>query len=71
MKFAALFVSIFTLFNSLINVDSASYKILRIENCTSSDDNFLKLNECAASSSRINIAFDIPEPLNKFYVKLK
>lgn len=62
------FRHIFITFSIFSLVDCTSYKTLRIKNCTSFEENVMKIEGCALISSKINMTFDIKRPLNKFSV---
>lgn len=66
MKFVFLFLA---LFSNLSTVESVvNYKILKLDNCTSSDESVFGISTCEVTLSRINITVEIKRPLTKFYV---
>lgn len=49
-------------------VNSVTYKLLKLDNCTTTDENILAIDSCVVTASRVNITIEFKRPLTKFHV---
>lgn len=71
MKLAAIILTalVFTLLK-VFEVDAVTFRILRVENCTSSNKS-IHVEKCEGVENRFSIVLDVHRPLNKLNVRKK